>query len=110
MLVISMGFLVLYLIFAWKWAIYVSLAVGLIGIISTFLSSKIEWAWMKLSKILGYIIPNILLSLVFYLLLFPLSFFSKLSRKDPLMLSDKYQTYFVDINKEPDKKSFENIF
>lgn len=109
-LVISMGFLILYLIFAWKWTIIVSLAVGLVGIISTFLSQKIEWAWMKLAKILGYIIPNILLSLVFFLFLLPISLISKLFTKDPLMLSKNYDSYFIEINKEADKGSFEKIW
>jgi hypothetical protein len=109
-LVISMGFLVLHLIFAWKWAVIVSLIVGIVGIVSTFLSQKIEWGWMKLSKFVGYIISNILLSLVFFLFLFPISLLSKLFSKDPLMISKEYSTYFIDINKEMDKKSFEKIW
>ena len=109
-LIISMGFLILNLVFNWQWAIYVSLIVGVIGVISTFLSKKIEWVWMKLTQLLEYIIPNILLSIVFYLFLFPISLISKLSSKDPLMLSNKYKTYFIDVNKEVYKKSFEKIW
>jgi len=109
-LIISMGFLILYLLFLWQWAVYVSLIVGVVGIISSYLSKKIEWGWMKLAKIMGYIIPNILLSIVFFLFLFPISLLSKLFSKDPLMLSEKYKTYFIDINKEMDKQSFEKIW
>ena len=109
-LIISMGFLMLYLVFTWQWAVIVSLIVGAVGIISSYLSKKIEWGWMKLAKIMGYIIPNILLSIVFFLFLFPISLLSKLFRKDPLMLSEKYKTYFIDINKEMDKQSFEKIW
>lgn len=109
-LIISMGFLILYLIFFWQWAVIVSLIVGIIGLISPFLRRKIEWGWMKLAKLMGYIIPNILLSIVFFLLLFPISLLSKLNSKDPLMLSKKYKTYFIDINKEMDKQSFEKIW
>ena len=109
-LIISMGFLMLYLVFTWQWAVIVSLIVGAVGIISSYLSKKIEWGWMKLAKIMGYIIPNILLSIVFFLFLFPISLLSKLFRKDTLMLSEKYKTYFIDINKEMDKQSFEKIW
>ena len=109
-LIISMGFLALYLLFSWQWAVIVSLIVGVVGIISSFLSKKIEWGWMKLAQFMGYIIPNILLSIVFFLFLFPISLFSKLFSKDPLMLSKTYKTYFIDINKEIDKKSFEKIW
>jgi len=109
-LTISMGFLILHLLFSWEWAVIVSLVVGVTGLISSYLSRKIEYAWMKFAKLLGYIIPNILLSIVYYLLLFPLSALSKLFNKDPLMLSGEYQTYFIDIKKEIDKKSFEKIW
>jgi hypothetical protein len=109
-LIISMGFLLIYLVFHWQWAVIVSLIVGIIGIISSFLSKKIEWGWIKLSKFMGYIIPNILLSILFFLFLFPISLLSKLFSKDPLMLSKKHKTYFIDINREIDKQGFEKIW
>ena len=65
---------------------------------------------MKLSQVLSYIIPSVLLGIVFYLFLFPISLISKLFTKDPLMLSNKYKTYFVTINKEIEKNSFEKIW
>ncbi len=109
-LIISIGFLILYLAFSWQWSVIVSLLIGVIGIISSTLSKKIEWGWMKLAKLMGYIIPNILLTIVFFLFLYPISLLSKLFSKDPLMLSKKYKTYFIDINREMDKKSFEKIW
>ena len=110
MLVISMGFLALHLIYSWQWAIYVSLVIGIIGIVSRSLSRKIAQAWMMLAKILGYIVPNILLSLIFFLFLFPISLLAKLFKKDPLMLSREHSSYFVDIEKEMDKRDFEKIW
>ena len=105
-----MGFLIIYLVFSIEWAIYVSLIIGVIGIISIPLSKKIEWAWMKLSILLGYIVPNIILGLVFFLVLFPTSQLAKIFNKDPLMLSGKYKSYFIDVNKEIDKKSLEKTW
>lgn len=109
-LVISMGFLVLHLAFSWQWAVVVSLIVGVIGIVSSYLSSKIEWAWMKLAQLLGYIVPNILLSIVFFLFLTPISILFRLFNKDVLMLSNEYDSYFIDIDKEIDKKNFEKVW
>jgi hypothetical protein len=109
-LVISMGFLIIYVVFSWHWAVLVSLVIGVIGILSSYLSKKIEWVWMKISQLLGYIIPNILLTIMFFLFLYPISLLSKLFSKDPLMLSNKHKTYFIDINKEIDKKSFEKTW
>ena len=109
-LVISMGLLVFYLVFAWQWAVIASLIIGVTGILSSYLSKKIEWGWMKVAKVLEYIVPNILLSIVFFLVLFPISMLFKLFNKDQLMLSEKYKSYFIDINKEMDKKSFEKTW
>lgn len=109
-LVISMGFLVLFIVFNWYWAMITSLVAGIIGIVSAPLSRIIETGWMKLSKILSHIIPALLLGIVFYLFLFPVSLISKLFTKDPLMLSKGYKTHFVDINKEFDRESFKKIW
>ena len=109
-LVISMGFLVFHLIFGWKWALYVALGVGILGIASPWLSQQIEWAWMKLAKVLGYIVPNILLSIVFFIFLFPMAVIQRLFRKDPLMLSPKHNTYFIEVNKQMEKPEFEKIW
>ena len=110
MLVISIGFLIQYLIFSWQWAVITFLIVGIVGIISGPLSRIIEKGWMELARILSSIIPSILLGIVFYLFLFPISLISKLFTKDPLMLSNKCKTYFFTINKEVEKKSFEKIW
>ena len=107
MLTISMGFLVLYLIKDWRWAVFVSLASGVIGIVSPFLSGKIERVWAGLGRVIGYIVPNILLGAVFYLVLLPVSLLSRLFRKDPLMLSKEYESYFVDVEKETGREDLE---
>ena len=110
LLVISMGFLALHMIFDWHWTLYTSLSVGLIGIFSSWLSTKIEWLWMKLAKVLSFIVPNILLSIVFFLFLFPIALLSRLFSKDPLMLSSKYDSYFVEVKKKFSKEDFKKIW
>lgn len=109
-LVICMGFLLIYLAFHGKWALYTSLGVGVVAIASGWASQKIAWAWDKLSLLLGYIVPNILLSIIFFIFLFPISLISRLFKKDPLMLSASHKTYFIDINKAMDKSSFEKTW
>ena len=106
-LVIVVGFLALHVIFSWSWAVIVSLVVGIIGILSGYASRIIEYIWMKIARILQYIIPNILLTLIYFLMLFPLSALSKIFTKDMLMLSKEYDSYFFDVNKKADKQSFE---
>ena len=109
-LTISMGFLFLYFVFSLKWAGAVSLGIGIIGVLSSKISRKIEWAWMKLAQCFGTIIPSVLLTLGFYFFLTPIAFAFRMFNKDILMLSDKHKSYFVDIDKEISKNSFEDIW
>ncbi len=107
-LTISMGFLVMYLLAKWDWALKVSVVVGLIGVISTYLSQKIEWAWMKLAWVLSLIVPKILLSVIFFLFLFPMALIANFFRKsDPLMLKNNVDSTFKETNKVFEKSSFE---
>lgn len=109
-LVISMGFLVVHLVFSWKWAIMTALATGLIGVFSPSLTKIIDLWWMKLANLLGSIIPNILLSLVFFGILFPLALVARLFNRDPLMLSSRYNSYFIDSNRQIGKKDLEKMW
>lgn len=107
-LVITVGFAVAYLITGAMWTLYVSIAVGVIGALSEYLSRKLDFLWMGLARILGLIVPNIILGLVFYLFLFPLSLIARLFRRqDPLRLRNPGETVFVTMNKTFDKNSFE---
>lgn len=110
MLVITVGFLILYLIFSWQWALYISLLIGIAGVFSMALSRWVEKGWMTLARILSYIVPTIILTVIFYFILFPVSLLSKLFTKDPLMRNNSYKSMFVDVNRKYDKGSFEKTW
>ena len=107
-LTISVGFLIVYLATKMQWALTVAVVVGLVGVLSNYLSEKIEWVWMKLTMVLSKIVPNILLSVIFYVFLFPIAMISRIGSKDPMMLKNKGNTVFKEHKKEFDKRSFEN--
>lgn len=108
LLTIAVGFIVVFLFTEWKWAIIVALIAGLIGLFSPFLSKKVEFLWMKLAYFLGLIIPNILLGAIFYLFLFPISVLSKIFKKnDPMFLTNKHASTYVEANRQFAKNSFE---
>lgn len=110
MLVIAMGFLIIYAFTGWQWAMSVSLAVGIIGIVSDTLSRAVEKAWMTLAGVLSYIIPTILLAAIFYLILFPIALVYRLFHRDTLKLSREYDTLFVEVNREPEHEDFHKIW
>lgn len=109
-LTITVGFLAIYFITKQKhdWMLLVAFGVGFLGLLSTFLSEKIDFLWMKLTWILGLIMPNILLSIVFFIFLFPIAILARVfGKKDPLYLKNNYKSTYREINRGFDKASFE---
>lgn len=121
-LTISMGLALIYLYnqvksteHYWQskinWLLAAAIIIGVIGILSESLSRWIEIAWMKLAYILSLIVPNIILGIVFFLFLLPLSLLSKLFRKeDTLVLKNNISSVYKTKNKEYDKAHFENMW
>ncbi len=109
-LTITIGLVIVYLMTEIRWVLIIGLIIGLMGIFSPFLSKQIDFVWMKLTWILSLIVPNILLSIVFYLFLFPIALLSRLSRKDELMLKKQQKTLFRDRKETFDKGYFEKTW
>lgn len=109
-LTITVGLIVIYLITEVRWILLTSLVLGLIGIFSPFLSKKIDFLWMKLAWVLSLIVPNILLSAVFYLFLFPIALLSRISKKDEMMLKKQEKSLFRNRNQTFDKAYFEKTW
>lgn len=107
-LTITVGFLVIFLVNHQSWAIITALGIGIAGVFSPFLSRKIDFLWMKLAWVLSLIMPNIILTIVFFLILFPIAALSRLfGKKDPLQLKNSKDSTFSICHKEFKKESFE---
>lgn len=110
-LVIVLGFLVLHLVFEVDWALRVALIVGILGLLSNQLAKLIHVVWMKLTWLLSLIVPNILLSLVFFIVLTPIAWASRIfGEKNQLQLKNSNSTLFRETNKSFDKASFEKTW
>lgn len=108
-LTICIGILVIYVLTQNVIFLNISLTIGLAGVFSTQASVLIEKLWFKLAYVLGLIIPNILLSIIFYIFLFPISIVSKIFKKDDLLkLKNTKSSSFILFDKSFDKNSFEN--
>ena len=108
-LVITVGMLVVYLLTNWQWSLYTALIIGILGVLSDYFAKKIDYLWMKLAWVLSLIVPNILLSIVFYLFLTPIALISRIfGEKDQLGLKNNKDTLFKNSNKKFDPTSFEN--
>jgi uncharacterized membrane protein len=101
-LTMTIGFVALYLIFSAKWLIWIAFGLGISGIFFPTLAQGISRLWMKFAEGLGFVNSRILLSLIFFLFLFPISLLFRLFNKDALHLrkpgngsaySDRSHTY-----------------
>lgn len=106
-LVIVLGMMVIYLVNKSKWALLAALLIGVLGVSSPFLAKKIDFLWMKLAWILSLIVPNILLTIIFYFFLTPIALLSRLSQKNSLYLKNTESSMFKDTTTKIEKSSFE---
>jgi hypothetical protein len=110
-LTIVVGFVLLSNYFHSKPLLILAIAIGLFGIFSEKANDKIIWTWTKLTELLGYIMPNVLLSIVFYFFLTPLAFINSLNRKkNPLQLKNTTNSVFITKRKEFSPESLEKIW
>jgi hypothetical protein len=110
-LTIVIGFILLSNYFNSKPLLILSITIGIIAIFSEKTNDKIIWFWTKLTEILGMIMPNVLLSIVFYFFLTPLAFINKLNRKkNPLQLANNSNSTFITNRKEFTNESLKNIW
>jgi hypothetical protein len=108
LLTIVVGFLLVYLLTGRQWAIMAALAIGIPGLFSPWFTCKISHLWMQLARLLSLVVPNILLSLVFFLVLTPLAIASRLlGQKDPLFLRNRRESTFREVDKTFDRASLE---
>ena len=112
-LVMTAGFLVLYHFFRIEALLYLTLAVSILSLMSSFLLEWITKAWFGLAKVLGYINARILLSLVFFIVLMPFAFLSRIFSGNSLQLKkkeDDSDSYFDTMEETYTAKDFENIW
>lgn len=108
-LIIVIGMLVIHVITEYNWALYTALIVGLSGAFSEFLAAIINTVWLKIGMLLSYIVPNIILTIIFYVFLTPLALLSRIfGEKNPLNLKNTGASLFKVRNTRFEPESFEN--
>ena len=81
MLIIAGGFTILGLGFGFEPFLWVSFSVALVGLASSWLSDRVIFGWHKLGHALGYVNSRIILSVIFIVVLTPVAFLYRLTKK-----------------------------
>jgi hypothetical protein len=87
--------------------VYIAAGVALASLCSKWFREKLYWAWMKLAEILGFISGRILLTIVFVLIVIPLSFFTRRKKKLDMKLEGGKDSYYTGRDHRYEKKDFE---
>jgi hypothetical protein len=90
--------------------LYLAFLFGLVGLTMPFLANKIHFVWMKFSHAIGYIMSRLLLTVIFFLLLFPISLLSKVFAKRKKSMERGMRSYFVERNFTYTAESLKNVW
>lgn len=110
LLVIVIGFCLLGIVFKNDNMIYFGLITGVAGLISTHALQGILWVWNKIAQVLGFINSRILLSVIFYVFLFPIAILSRMGKKNGLHLKNIGNTVFDTRNHKYTKEDLEDTW
>jgi len=102
------GFLILYLIFKAACLLYVAASVGLASSLSSWVAGKIHVFWGYLTKGIGFVSSHIILGLLFFLMLFPISLIYRVFNKSSLMTRKKGRSFYEDRMHEYTANDLEN--
>jgi hypothetical protein len=94
-LVIVLGLIVVYWFKRAGGLLLAAILIGLAGLLVPVAAQGIHWAWTGLSKLLGAVTGKILLTLVYVLVLMPLSFLARRMGKISMKTRPGGNTYFV---------------
>ncbi len=79
--------------------IWIALGVGVVSFAIPPIGKKIVALWLLISKTIGSVMSRVLLTIVFFLVLLPVSLIYKISNKNPLNLkNDSAGSLFKDRN------------
>lgn len=109
-LVLVGAFVVCFWIWDKKIFLLTAIILIVIGVFSNYLSEKISWLWLKLAELIGAVMSKVLLSIVFFVFLFPLSVMYRLTKKNFLHLKKTKGSYYVTRDHQYTAKDIENIW
>jgi Saxitoxin biosynthesis operon protein SxtJ len=111
-LVITAALLIFYFFNQKTWLLKSALGLALIAIFLPKIMIWIHEIWMKLAALLGLINGKVLLSILFFVILTPLAWLSRLFGKNSLQLKPKPQneSYYVERNHTFTKEDLEQLF
>lgn len=113
-LIICVGLLVMYFLSRQQhiWLIIVSTVLGIISVVSNWLTAKIVWLWMQIGEKMGWVMSKVILGTIFFLFLLPLAVISRtFSKQSSLQLKKPAaDSYYFTRNHKYESKDLKNVW
>lgn len=109
-LVLTTGLLLIFIITQNELFLYISLGLGITGVFIKPMAKYIAIAWFKLADILSYVSSKIILGILFFVVLYPVSIPYKLSNNDKLRLKKSENSNWVERNHTFSASDIEKIW
>ncbi len=110
-LVIVTGLVILFFIFKSPYFLYSAAIVGVLCIAFPIIGGFIVKIWYKIAEGLGWINSRVILSILFFVFLWPISLLSKLTNKNLLQTKrPNGKSVFYERNHTYTKKDLENVW
>jgi len=107
-LVITTGFLIIYLFKPVSIFLYVAVSVGFIGVFIKPIATLLAKIWFKIGDLLGFFVSKVVLAIVFYLLVFPISVLYRLFNGDTLNLKNSKSSLWTNREHTYSKSDLKN--
>ena len=119
------GFLLIGLVkYFWMWSwlferneklglifILIGIVGGAIGLTGTKLALPLYWVWIGIAFVLGNIMSRVVITLIYYGIITPMSFVARLLGRDKLQLKKRaVQSYWQDISLPHEPEKYERQF
>jgi hypothetical protein len=109
-LVLTTGFLLIYLLTKNDLFLYLAFAFGSTGVFIKPIAKYIAIAWFKLADILNYFVSRLILGTLFFVVLFPVSLLYKIPNKDKLRLKRQKSSLWIVRDHTYSSGDLENIW
>jgi len=93
-----------------KYLLLAALILGLIGLFIPSLADKIHWAWMKLAHAMGWVMSKVILTIVFFVFLFPMALIMRALGKGSVKMKQGGNSYYKNRDFLYDKESLEHVW
>lgn len=93
-----------------KYLLNAAIIIGILSILSDYIGTLIVKGWLKLAEGLGWLNSRVLLSIIFFVFLFPIAMLSRLFGKSSIQLKKPSGSLYTERNHTYKKEDLENIW